>query len=92
MKLARVAGSVVSTLHHSEMQGHRLLLCDLLDGLEAPTGSYTLAVDQVDAGPGDMVLILDEGSSARLILDQEGAPIRAVIVGIVDRVSLAQSS
>jgi microcompartment protein CcmK/EutM len=91
MKLARVAGTVVSTMQHPELAGHRLLLCDLLDGEELPTGAYTIAVDRVDAGPGETVLILDEGSSARQILDQENAPVRAVVVGIVDQVQTSHS-
>ncbi len=86
MKLGRVAGTVVSTIQHPELEGHRLLLCDLLDGEESPTGAYTIALDQVDAGVGETVLILDEGSSARLILGQDQAPVRAVVIGIVDQV------
>jgi ethanolamine utilization protein EutN len=61
-----------------------LLLCDIEDWAGKPSG-YTIAVDVVDAGVGDTVLILDEGSSARQILGLETGAIRAVVVGIVDQ-------
>ena len=84
MKIARVVGNVVSTIQQEGLDGRRLLLCDFLDLEGRPTGSYTLAVDAVGAGSGETVLILDEGNSARQILDAPDAPIRAVVAGIVD--------
>lgn len=89
MKLARVTGTVVSTIHHGFFTGRRLLLCDLLDQQQRPTGSYTIAVDAVDAGAGERVLILDEGNSARQILAVHDAPVRAVVVGVVDDVTIS---
>jgi len=86
MKIARVQGSVVSTIQHEFFDGERLLLCDVVAPSGEPTGSYTIAVDVVDAGAGDTVLLLDEGSSARQLFDIETGPIRAVVVGIVDEV------
>ena len=47
-----------------------------------------IAVDVVDAGAGETVLILDEGNGARQIVDRRVAPIRAVVVGIVDAIEL----
>ncbi len=88
MKVGLVAGSVVSTISHPFFDGERLLLCDLLDTEGAAVG-YTIAVDRVDAGVGDTVLILDEGSSARQLFGVETGPVRAVIIGIVDEVDLA---
>jgi ethanolamine utilization protein EutN len=88
MKVGLVAGSVVSTISHPFFDGERLLLCDLLD-IEGATAGYTIAVDRVDAGVGDTVLILDEGSSARQLFGVETGPVRAVIIGIVDEVDLA---
>ncbi|MCU0303638.1 MAG: EutN/CcmL family microcompartment protein [Thermoanaerobaculales bacterium] len=88
MKIGRVAGTVVSTVHHPVVDGRRLLLVDLL-GLDLePTGRYLIAVDAVDAGAGETVLVLDEGTGARQVLNEPAAPIRSVIVGIVDAVSL----
>ncbi len=88
MKVGLVAGSVVSTISHPFFDGKRLLLCDLLD-TEGTAAGYTIAVDRVDAGVGDTVLILDEGSSARQLFGVETGPVRAVIIGIVDEVDLA---
>lgn len=86
MKLARVSGTVVSTVHAPVFAGRRMLLCDYLDADGNSTDDYVIAVDVVDAGAGETVLILDEGNGARQILDQQTAPVRAVIVGIVDEV------
>jgi microcompartment protein CcmK/EutM len=84
MKVGRVAGTVVSTIKIPVLDDHRLLLCDIED-LKGRSLGYTIAVDVVDAGVGDKVLILDEGSSARQILGLEWGAIRAVVVGIVDQ-------
>ena len=84
MKLGRVAGTVVSTISHPIYDGRRLLMCDMLDVLGADTGDYLICVDTVGAGAGEMVLILDEGNGARQVVAAPDAPIRAVIVGIVD--------
>lgn len=84
MKLARVVGTVVSTIQAPALDGRRLLLCDYLDEHEATTGKQVIAVDAVGAGAGERVLILDEGNSARQVLADPEAPIRAVVAGIVD--------
>jgi len=81
VKLAEVTGTVVSTVNHPFFDGHRLLICDL----EGAAG-YLIAVDVVDAGIGDRVLVIDEGSSARQILGINSGPIRSVVVGVVDDV------
>lgn len=88
MYVGKVSGTVVSTIKHSLFDGRKLLLVDRLDPTGRPTGKYDIAVDVVQAGVGDLVLVLDEGNSARQIIGQENAPIRAVIVGIVDEVSV----
>ena len=87
MKIGRVSGTVVSTINSPVYDNRRLLLCDLLDETgETTSGDYLIAVDSVGAGAGETVLILDEGNSARQVVDIEDAPIRAVIVGIIDAV------
>ncbi len=88
MKIGRVAGTVVSTINSPIFDGRKLLLCDLITPDGEPTGDYTIAADTIHAGAGDMVLILDEGSSARQILGEAVAPIRALVVGIVDEVDV----
>lgn len=84
MKIGRVAGTVVSTISAPVFDARRLLLVDILDDAAVAGGAYLIAVDAVDAGAGEMVLVLDEGNSARQVLDAPEAPVRAVIVGIVD--------
>lgn len=84
MKLGRVAGTVVSTISHPVYDDRRLLMCDLLDADGNDTGGYLICVDAVDAGPGETVLIIDEGNGARQVVGDPHGPIRAVVVGIVD--------
>ena len=88
MILGRITGSVVSTIHHSIVDGRKLLLAERLDANAQPTGGYLIAMDAIGAGKGETVLILDEGSGARQILDDEAAPVRSLVVGIVDEVEL----
>jgi ethanolamine utilization protein EutN len=84
MKVGTVVGTVVSTINSPVFDNRKLLLCDLLDVDGNPDGGYVIAVDVVDAGVGERVLIIDEGNSARQIVGLDPAPIRAVVVGIVD--------
>lgn len=84
MKLARVAGTVVSTIQSPALNGRKLLLCDLLRLDGNPDGTTVIAVDTVQAGEGEVVLLLDEGNSARQILGLSTAPVRTVVVGVVD--------
>lgn len=88
MKLARTIGTVVSTINHPFFDRQRLLLCSLI-GPDGTASGYVIAVDVVDAGAGETVLILDEGTSARQIFEVDTGPIRAVVVGIVDEVNVA---
>lgn len=89
MRLARVSGTVVSTICAPVFEGRRLLLCEFVEPDGADSGDYVVAVDAVDAGAGETVLVLDEGNGARQIVGMDPAPIRAVVVGIVDEVHLA---
>ena len=84
MKIGRVAATVVATIRAPVLDGRRLLLVDLLDLEGRPTGRDLIAVDSVGAGAGETVLVLDEGNGARQVLRAPQAPVRAVIVGIVD--------
>lgn len=88
MKIGRVVGTVVSTISAPVFDGRRLLLCDLLDVSGNPDGSYLICVDTVGSGAGEAVLILDEGNSARQVVGMSEAPIRAVVVGIVDQLTV----
>ena len=87
MKIGRVAGTVVSTICTPDLENRSLLFVDLLDRDGKPSGKDVIAVDAVGAGAGETVLVLDEGNGARQVLSAPDAPIRAVVVGIVDEVT-----
>lgn len=93
MYIGRVRGTVVATIKNELYEGRKLLVVDKLDLDGQSTAKYDIAVDVVQAGVGDLVLVLDEGNSARQIVDQEpNGAIRAVIVGIVDQVDIPHST
>ena len=84
-------GTVVSTHKNDRLNGKKLLLVRRLDLNDAEDGSVeTIALDVVDAGVGDKVLVVQEGSSARKIFEDEKLPVQAVIVGVVDSVTLTE--
>ena len=91
MILARITGNVVSTIHHSIVDGQKLLIAERLDGAGKPLGGYLIAMDAIGAGMGETVLILDEGTGARQILNDSNAPVRSIVVGIVDAIELESS-
>ena len=87
MKLGRVVGTVVSTVKAPIFENRALLVVDLLNPDGSAAGGYLLALDTVGAGAGEVVLLLDEGGSARQVVGETGGgPLRTVIVGIVDAV------
>jgi microcompartment protein CcmK/EutM len=88
MKVGRVVGTVVSTICSPVFEGRRLLLCDLLDAAGRPEGAYLICVDTVGSGAGEAVLIVDEGNSARQVIGMSPAPVRAVVVGVVDQLTV----
>ena len=90
MILGRVAGEIHSTIHHPFYDARKLLVVEKTDPTGRATGDYLVAVDAVDAGVGDAVLVLDEGNGARQVLASSHGPVRSVVVGIVDRVDLGR--
>lgn len=87
MILGRVQGEIYSTINHPFYDGKKLLWVSLLSPEGELTDNYVIAIDTVGAGTGQTVLVLDEGNSARQIVDDASAPLRSIIVGIVDQVS-----
>jgi ethanolamine utilization protein EutN len=89
MIIARVVGTVVTTISHPDYKNRRLLVVQplALPG-EAPDDDF-LALDNTQAGIGDTVLINREGNGARQVLQNPGACVISVIVGIVDSLYLA---
>ncbi len=86
MFLGIVTGELVSTLKHRALRGRKLLWVQRRDPVTGAAGKSILAVDTVDAGPGDHVLVVDEGNSAAQVLRTPRGPVRTVIVGVVDEV------
>jgi microcompartment protein CcmK/EutM len=90
MYIGKVIGTVVSTIKISHLENHKLLLVDILDLRGKETGDYDIAVDVVQAGPGDTVMVIDEGNGARQVLGIDPGAVRAVIIGVVDEVALSE--
>jgi len=88
MILGKVIGNVVSTIKLPVYLGYKILIVQPVNDKEEPQGESVLALDTVQAGVGDTVLIIDEGNSSRLIMNNPTAPIRTMIVGIVDAIEL----
>lgn len=85
MIVGRVIGRVWSTIKEPNLTGHKLLL---VQDLNATDSKRTIvAVDVVDAGVGDVVLVVHEGGSARQCMDAPDAPVNAAAVAFVDSVS-----
>jgi microcompartment protein CcmK/EutM len=88
MILGRVKGVVVATIKHPVWQNRRALLVDRIDPEGRELGGYLVAFDAVDATVGQIVLVIDEGNSARQVIGDPQAPVRSVIIGIVDEITV----
>jgi microcompartment protein CcmK/EutM len=88
MIIGTVRGNIVSTINHPFYDGKKLLIVEKEDFAGKP-GGYVIAIDGgVGAGVGERVLVIDEGNSARQVVKNDKAPLRSIIVGIVDRVDV----
>jgi microcompartment protein CcmK/EutM len=89
MILARVLGNVVATQKNDRYANARVMLCQPVGPRGEEIGATLLALDAVDAGVGDVVLVVQEGWSASTAATGEaGAAIDSAIVGVVDRIDL----
>ena len=86
MTIGRIIGSLVSTIKHPAYRATKLLLVQPLDMHGNDTGAPMVAVDTVGAGAGEMVLVCKEGSAARQVLRVKYAPVRSLVIGIIDYV------
>jgi ethanolamine utilization protein EutN len=86
--IGRVAGEIYSTINHDFYNSKKLLVVDKLTLAGKVSGDFLIAVDSVGAGVGETVLIVDEGTSARQVVDDPDAPIRSIIIGIIDEIDL----
>jgi ethanolamine utilization protein EutN len=91
MILARVIGNIVATQKNERYRDAKVMLCQQVTPTFEDRGHTLLALDAVDAGEGDIVLIVQEGWSASTTATGEaGAAIDSAIVGVVDRVDLLE--
>ena len=88
MILGRVLGEVVATQKHPSHQGRKLLVVQPVNPDDSARGETVLALDAVDAGVGDRVLVVQEGYAAMSAAGRIDAPIDMTIVGIVDAVEM----
>ena len=89
MLLARVVGTVVATRKDERLVSSKLLIVRPVDPSGKVDGNYLVAVDTVDAGTGETVLIVS-GSSARMAAGLKDCPVDAAIIGIVDQVEVSE--
>ena len=88
MIIGTVTGEIYSTINHPFYDGKKLLIVEKITPDGQPAGDYVIAIDTVDAGVGDRVLVIDEGNSARQIISSTTAPLRSIIVGIIDEIAV----
>lgn len=84
MFLADVVGTVVAPVQIAAMQGRTLLILRPVGPDGRASGKTRIGIDRAGAGVGERVLVIDEGNSARQILDDKTLPIKTLVVGIVD--------
>lgn len=92
MDIGIVIGNIVSTIKHPAFKGTKLLLVDAVNPDLSSRGDLMVAIDSVDAGEGDVVLVAREGKAANDILGSKLQPVRSVIVGIIDHFSLEKKN
>ena len=83
MIIAKVMGTAVATIKHDTLRMTKLLLVQAADASGNPNGELFLALDLVGAGDGELVIV-SQGSSARVATGQNASPVDAAIVGILD--------
>ena len=88
MLIAKVVGTVVATQKNAKLEGTKLLLVQPLDLEGAPRGASVIAIDSVDAGVGDRVLLVLDGKAAMTALDRGLAAVDAAVIGVIDAVDI----
>lgn len=90
MVIAKVIGTVVSTIKHPAYYGYKLQVVQPLNLPQEPAEESFLVLDNAHAGVGDTVLVMREGNGARQITQIKDAPIISMIVGILDSVEITE--
>lgn len=86
MILCKVLGPVVATVHHPAWDRQTLLIVQPVDQRGTEAGRSFIAVDRAQAGVGDTVLVLREGTGVRQVFGIPTLPIRSIVIGVVDQV------
>ena len=84
MILGKVVGTIVSTQKNKNLKDYKILVVQPVDLEGSSVGRDILALDVVDAGVGDSVLVMQEGASAQQILKRSDVPVHSIIVAVVD--------
>jgi ethanolamine utilization protein EutN len=90
MQVGRVVGTIVATQRNEKLEGTKLLLVQPTDPRGADRGQPVLAIDAVDAGIGDRVLLVNDGKAAITVLGKGVAAVDAAVVGVIDAVDLVE--
>lgn len=88
MLIARVVGDITATFKHPSHEGKKILLVQPLDLDGSDRGNPVVAVDSVNAGAGDRVLLVQDGFAAFTSVGLKLAPIDAAVIGVIDHVEL----
>ena len=88
MLIARVIGELVATQKHSSHEGRKVLLVQPLNLDGSDRGDAVVALDAVDAGVGDRVLLVTEGFSAMTAVGRPLSPIDMAVIGFIDQIDL----
>jgi ethanolamine utilization protein EutN len=91
MLLGRVIGEVVATVKHASHEGRKALLVQPLNLDGSNRGEAVVALDAVDAGIGDRVLLVMEGYSAMTSVGRPQSPIDMAVIGFVDQIDLPEA-
>ena len=91
MLIARVLGEVVATYKHASHEGMKLLMVQPLNLDGSDRGDAVVAVDAVEAGPGDRVLLVTEGFSAMTSVGRPQSPIDMAVIGFIDEIDLPEA-
>ncbi len=86
MILGKVVDNIVATQKHPALHGHQLFWVQPITAAGAKNGDAFIALNSVDAGPGDTVLVCNEGTGCRQIFDAGVFPVNHVIAGFVDQI------
>ena len=90
MILCKVIGTIVATQKNRNLKDKKLLTVQPIDLESKPIGRDLLAIDTVDAGVGDTVLVVQEGQAAAQLLKSKEVPVHSVVVAVVDGLDVAE--